>query len=101
MSVRNVAFGAAGRAFNGCRDGQLRMRCCPWWIPFRKIIRGWTGDAIPMGLSEIRKYGRTRLLKDEMSTGALRALLSVQKPVRGDKKLQDLVSVPVSLAAPS
>jgi len=36
-------------------------------------------DAIPMGLSEIRKQGRTRLLKDEMSIGALRALLSVQK----------------------
>lgn len=23
MSVRCVAFGAAGRAFNGCRDGQF------------------------------------------------------------------------------
>ncbi len=23
MSVRYVAFGAAGRAFNGCRDGQF------------------------------------------------------------------------------
>jgi len=51
MSVRYVVFGAAGRAFNGCREGQFDE--CVGTISQNHPLMA--GDAIPMGLSEIWK----------------------------------------------
>ena len=55
MSVHYVAFGAAGRAFNGCRDGNLTNAVLSLVDTISQNHPLMAGDAIPMGLSEIRK----------------------------------------------
>ena len=55
MSVRYVAFGAAGRAFNGCREGQFDECGVVLVDTISQNHPLMAGDAIPMGLSEIRK----------------------------------------------
>ena len=81
MSVRYVAFGAAGRAFNGCREGQFDE--CGVVVGehhFAKSSvdgRRCDSDGI-VGHSKVKQDAR--LLKDEMSTGTLRAVGVVFRP---------------------